>query len=904
MKRLVYSPKVYVFIRSRIRNGQIFDVSDYVTSGSVSRNINAPSTAEFTLKNRFFQFSANKDEPIFMPMDGVTIWMQRIAGRPIQVFTGYLDSVPYYQMYPADAPFTATCTLKRLKHTYFDPGVKATMDFFSKRGWTLTPDGNVANFRELLRFGTNVNDGGLGVLLQDFMKEIAGWDPTAIMVSDIPRDLPARAARLYSQLQAGAEVQRTSLENILKGLVSLKANNMLGSTGAPAVDNVKKIMEVAADENVDMWLMVMSALVLSGLRPDHAEEDETAPNYGYGLFALAPEIGAVAGTQGQSGERRDTIEGYSLVAANNSSIFKVANSVRAYLKRIRRNAPNAQLRLDWRTQPYQKIAELIAAASGKNVHKELIQAAIETNANLVQQYLGAAGNVDYDEYTVSNERPFAYWNIDTASLDWNVTWDDLKDRMDPNHWSEDERRVLDTTSYQKLAQNYNRAAAYAWVGMQPEYNLKPVELQSRSDTVLVMGHRASSHTTTAAGFYAWAASQTTNRGKIEVWYRAAPSNAAADNITFKYSVNGKQYSYTSDRDVPSAQRLPDIWFEDTNTMFVVIRMTDDNNPIDPPYYDGHPIFSNTATPTSQENEERQLHFSDLLKINFATAFTTQFTFPANFLESQILSGERSLMNDISVLEGVDRLCKASMRSYMSLPSGEFLAFFPDYFGSFDRRPYWKVLDTEIMNLGINLTDANLVTHAFVTGGTFAPGEINFINKALSLGVVSIEQVFNDEDFISGGAAYFAGGVKRTANDVIQAIGNHQKRGVDNQASIQAFLGTYGLRPMSVENPIIRSQVVEFLYAWQLFMYQWAAQFATRAEFTFMPELMAGGRIALPDHDLELYLESVSHSWSYADGFTTSATVMAPQSTKPDKWPGMAMASGLSGFGAVSTGGIG
>lgn len=917
MKRLIYSPKVYIFIRSRSRGGQVFDVSDYVTTGSIQRKINAPSIAEFTLKNRFFRFSANKNEPIFLPMDGVTIWMQRIAGRPIQVFTGYLDSVPYMQLYPADAPFKATCTLKRLKHTYFDPGVQATMDFFKKHNWVLTPEGtatNLSGLTELLQTTGTVTDGGMGILLQDFMHDIGGWDPSAVLISDIPRDLPARAAKLYDQLQAGAQAQRDSLESILKGLISLKANDSLSTTGAPAIDNVKKIMDEASKQNVDSWFLTMAALVLSGLQPDHKQEDSSRLDYGYGLFALEPGSGTtVAGTRGGAAATTTSvdIEGYG-TGTGASSIYTPANAVKAFIKRLRRNVDNPQLRLDFRSRPYDKTAKLIADGAGKSAHQDLIQAAIETNADLVQQYLGAATNTSYDTQAVSRERPFAYWQVDTASLDWNITWDRVKNDMinQGSGFSQNEQQVLSTDNYTRLQTNYDRTAAFTHVGLQPAFGLTPMEItDTHGETLLVMGGRreALNVSTGVFNYYRWAGSQTSNRGTLEVWYHGY--DTATNQERIMYSKNGRQLSDTQSRvfePTPARVNIPRFNHESNPTNdYVVIRTTDNNNPIDPPYYDGHPLFSNTAATAGPENPNKELHFNDLLKLTFASAFTTQFSFPSNFLESQILSGERALMNDISVLEGVDKLCKASMRHYMSLPSGEFLAFFPDYFGSFDRKPYWSILDTEITNLGINLSDDNLVTHAFVTGGTLTPGEVNFLNKALSLGVVSVEQIFSDQDFVSGGAAFFAGGkVRPEAHDLIQAIGNQQKQGVDTLALSAAFLGTYGLRPMSVENPIIRSQVVEFLYAWQLFMYQWAAQFATRCEFTFMPELMTGGRVALPDHDLELYIESVTHDWNYEDGFTTSATMMAPQSTNKEKWPGMAMATGLSGFGGISTGGIG
>ena len=118
--RLVYAPKAWVFTRQH--SGQILNLTDYVTAGQVQRVIDQASTATVTLRNPNKMFTIPKS-PSFLPMDGITIWLQRLANYPVQVFTGYLDETPYYQMYPGTITLTATCTLKRLIYSYFDPSL-------------------------------------------------------------------------------------------------------------------------------------------------------------------------------------------------------------------------------------------------------------------------------------------------------------------------------------------------------------------------------------------------------------------------------------------------------------------------------------------------------------------------------------------------------------------------------------------------------------------------------------------------------------------------------------------------------------------------------------------------------------------------------------------------------------
>ena len=54
MRRLVYSPKAYAYIKTY---AGIIDVSDYIVDGSVTRRVNQVSSAELTLRNPNFRFT-------------------------------------------------------------------------------------------------------------------------------------------------------------------------------------------------------------------------------------------------------------------------------------------------------------------------------------------------------------------------------------------------------------------------------------------------------------------------------------------------------------------------------------------------------------------------------------------------------------------------------------------------------------------------------------------------------------------------------------------------------------------------------------------------------------------------------------------------------------------------------
>jgi hypothetical protein len=226
---------------------------------------------------------------------------------------------------------------------------------------------------------------------------------------------------------------------------------------------------------------------------------------------------------------------------------------------------------------------------------------------------------------------------------------------------------------------------------------------------------------------------------------------------------------------------------------------------------------------------------------------------------------------------------------MSLPDGRFLAFYPDYFGTV-RGPYWYIYDIETIDLGIQLNDEALATHVYVVGDTFAgDGTIDWQDNISTRGVATITQAMMLESFIEQYTV--------TKGDI-----NKQKLGRLEDA--YAFLNHYGARPHKEEFPIIRNTFFEFLLAWQRFMQLWAAQFATEVTFTFQPEVMAGGILGFPDHGLQMYCESVTHSWDYAGSFDTTAVLSSPAllhgAKAPDGWskPGFALGGNVNTVGAA------
>ena len=250
MKRIVYSPKVSVFVKA---DSGIYDLTDHVIDCTITRKINQVSSATVTFRNPDRMFTNGENGPVFHPMDPIVIFMTRVKDRPVQVFTGYCDTTPYLQLKPAPATIQASCTLKKLLYTYWDPGLPFVQKVLEQRGWSYTTEGgvNLANFgastQNLNDNGgnnnngnngnngnlQNVTDGSIGALLYDVLFYIGNWDPSTIFIENIPKGVYESAESLLGDINQANEESQKELKELFKYIIG---QNSLGG-GSPSSTN-------------------------------------------------------------------------------------------------------------------------------------------------------------------------------------------------------------------------------------------------------------------------------------------------------------------------------------------------------------------------------------------------------------------------------------------------------------------------------------------------------------------------------------------------------------------------------------------------------------------------------------------------------------------------------------------
>lgn len=240
--------------------------------------------------------------------------------------------------------------------------------------------------------------------------------------------------------------------------------------------------------------------------------------------------------------------------------------------------------------------------------------------------------------------------------------------------------------------------------------------------------------------------------------------------------------------------------------------------------------------------------------------------------SAYLSGPRALMNDSALLQTVSVLCQASMRSFMAAPNGDFIAWFPDYFDAYGTAAKMTIRDIELAEDGFTVVwdDERLITHQFTAGSatgysdgpepTAGSAAVDLVQMMTTSGIASVE-----------------------FPELMEALFNVDTKDprAKNFLNPQAILQRFGARMDYAPMGQITGPDAEFWYACQLFMQNWAAQFSSVVNLTFMPEVWPGMLLVLETFGFQAYVEQVTHSFSFADGggFTTEVSIIAPSATK-------------------------
>ena len=221
--------------------------------------------------------------------------------------------------------------------------------------------------------------------------------------------------------------------------------------------------------------------------------------------------------------------------------------------------------------------------------------------------------------------------------------------------------------------------------------------------------------------------------------------------------------------------------------------------------------------------------------------------------SLALKGDKAIVNDQPLFKSIKQFTAASLRSFMSGPNGEFVAFFPDPFGLYGTKAKLYLEDVEILDFGIDVSDDPITTHVFTFGSRTGDGSSISTGDLLGGNTISLENDFVRELVVKGSPL----------------------PGVSDEDWPSVFMKRFGKRPLRNDVPNVKSGPFEWFISLQTFMQKWSEQYNTRVRFTFMPELYPGMRVYVKSYGVQVYVQAVTHTFSYESGFSTSATINSP-----------------------------
>lgn len=237
--------------------------------------------------------------------------------------------------------------------------------------------------------------------------------------------------------------------------------------------------------------------------------------------------------------------------------------------------------------------------------------------------------------------------------------------------------------------------------------------------------------------------------------------------------------------------------------------------------------------------------------------------------SNLLGGYRALINDEPIFGTVQQLMGVANRDFCSAPNGDFIAWFPDYFGHYGQAGKMVISSLEISGLSgpptVNWTDRTLKTHQFVSGATAGgAGDAGEPWRlATTAGVASIE-----------------------FPELMMALMNISRKEAEHIRD--TYLNRFGPRVEVAKMNNITGARQEFFYACHLFQKNWGQQYQADLNLTFVPELYPGMLACFPEYGIQGYVMSTTDNFNMTGGgfsvaYSTSITC-APWSSlgKNDK----------------------
>lgn len=857
MSTLVYSPGIKVYIDT-FKNG-LLDVSDDLIGGTLTRRQDQPSSHNFSLNN-----ARRKYDNVFMPNDRIVVMMKRLTW--MRTYTGYLNKVPLFSAWPRVIDLTSTCSLKRLQYFLWDPGIEASRNLI-KTSLLIPTDGSeydggikqvVLNLLEQVVdwSGTGgaavpANDGralqkGKKVHIGQIPRE---WFEWAVKIAQEVRDNIADEQRIVEQLRASLGGSATVAGTAPPGGGSVIAGTYAGvAIDADQAVNADGILRACLARGVsarDMEFTIGCVMQESTLRNLEGGDRDSV-----GLFQQRPSQGwgTIAQCRNIEHATNKFLDGLLGIKGRESKPFtQVIQTVQ------RSGFPDAYAK-------WEGFARAVVSAFNSNAQTPTGDASgfpIPT----AKDGAGPSGRGRADQNSFMNQ------GVALVTRNPNIRYQLGND----DHYTDPNPDVLDCSSFVQWVYYHTlgtigglpRKAShqYEWAVANGGQAI-PADVGMQTPGALVFKTRNGQ----SSGIF-----------HVEISLGTGHSTVGAHSTKGGVGIRKQVTNYYN-----LAVLLPGITYTQGAKPYYDIDSSEPRRSGDLPPRPGQSGFvgsgeSGGTAPVSAENSlERQDTLFGSMPWNPAADEE------ANFLANSLV-GPRALSNDTYILPYIQQLLGSCLRSFCSAPNGDFMAWFPDYYGLWGTAAKMVLQPIEVMDFTVDWDDAGLITHQFVTGVVDGSQMLSLQNGVLTNGVEAVLR------FDSAGIATI------DMPGIMSALFGLEQTADEAKQFRDAIFQRFGPRQNYEEVQGIIQGTGEFFYALYLFMQRWAYQYNANIPMTFMPELWPGMLIQMPFFNFQAYVNEVTHTYRFGPGgaFTTSVNIAAPARLdgKDNRLAGLPLAGG-------------
>lgn len=866
MSTFVYSPGVKVYIDS-YKLGAIVDVSDSLTGCGMQRRGDGVSQFQFALSNPL-----RKYDNVFTPNDRLVVVMKRLTW--MRTLTGYLNQVPVFSSWPRDVNLSASCSLKRLQYFFWDPAMAASQEL-------------VRNSLRLQSDGT-APDGGIKQAVINLLEEVVDWSGaqvahdkrlagTKVHIGGIPANWFDFAAKIAKSVAENVEQEAILAAQMLASLgagASLSGQPLTGTGEVPVGTGgltstqagwAKKVLDVVfgaggsqrdAEVAIGCCLQESNLLMYANSRlPESMKIPHDAvgkDHLSVGLFQqqAGPGFswGSVAECMNVEHSTKKFLEVLRAVHNRDSLPFTTV------IQKVQRSAyPNAYAK-------WEAPSKAIVAAYVKNLNVPTLGS--DSNYATNTGTAGSAANFRSAEegdksrqYTLQPAGPGTTNAEDIVRvaqqvcqkpIRYNLGGDSPYDAPDPT--------VLDCSSFIQWV--YYHALG--------SINGMPRNSQDQYDWAISHGGKAISveqaSKTPGAVLFRSAGQSRIHHVEISLGggNRSIGAHSSRSNPQVGETTYGASY-------YQKAVLLPAVHYPANPA---VVAATGDTQGAGSNGATGSAFVQAALQSTGSTAE-----FTDILQNgseidSLFGSVPWENAIQADSSLSDSLVGIRALSNDTPILPYIKNLMNATMRSFCSAPNGDFIGWFPDYYGIWGTAAKMVLQPIEVRDFTVDWSDEYLTTHQFVSptndGGQqidLSSGEVSAISvlsRTESTGIATIDQP-------GIMAALF--GLDQTPDEA--------------RRFTQFVYERFGPRPNYTEVPGVTGPKGEFFLALFMFMQNWTAQFNANIDITFMPELFPGMLIQFPAYNFQAYVAQVDHTIAFGPGggFKTRINITAPARIK-------------------------